>query len=87
MRDAFSLLSLFVASGEALQHYSARARLQTDNHNRLEFSAPRGLYETSRSTNENARNLRALSNRFTPPPGNPVGDGVGDSSGVAQTGV
>ena len=68
VRDAFSLLSLFVGSGEVLQHYSAGARLQTDNHNRLEFSAPRGLYEASRSTNENARNLRALSNRFTPPP-------------------
>ena len=67
VRDAFSLLSLFVGSGSALQHYSARARVQTDDHNSLEFSAPRGLYEGNRSTNENARTLRALSGRFAPP--------------------
>ena len=67
VQDAFSVLSLFVGSGEALQHYSARATLQTDNHNRLEFSAPRGLYEGRNATNENARTLRTLSNRFTPP--------------------
>ncbi len=67
VRDAFSLLSLFVGSGRALQHYSARAPLLTDNHNSLEFSAPRGLYGGSTSTNENARILRALSNQFTPP--------------------
>ena len=68
VRDAFSVLSLFVGSGTALQHYSARAPLQTDDRNSLEFSAPRGLYEASRSTNENASNLRALSNQFAPPP-------------------
>ena len=67
VRDAFSVLSLFVGSGTALQHYSAGAPIQTDDRNALEFSAPRGLYEAGRSTNENARNLRALSNRFTPP--------------------
>lgn len=67
VRDAFSVLSLFVGSGSALQHYSARAPVQTDDHNSLEFSAPRGLYEGSRSTNENARTLRALSDRFAPP--------------------
>ena len=67
VQDAFSVLSLFVGSGEALRHYSARAPLQTDNHNRLEFSAPRGLYEGRNATNENARTLRTLSNRFPPP--------------------
>ena len=67
VRDAFSVLSLFVGGGEALRHYSARAPLQTDDHNSLEFSAPRGLYAGNRSTNENARNLRALSNRFAAP--------------------
>ena len=67
VRDAFSLLSLFVGSGEDLQRYSAGAPLQTDDHNSLEFSAPRGLYEVSRSTNENARTLRALSQQGTPP--------------------
>ncbi len=68
VRDAFSVLSLFVGSGSALQHYSAGAPLQTDDHNALEFSAPRGLYTGGDSPNENARNLRALSDRFTPPP-------------------
>ena len=67
VRDAFSLLSLFVGSGRDLRHYAARAPVQTDDHNRLEFSAPRGLYEDDSSTNENARILRALSSRFTPP--------------------
>ena len=67
VRDAFSVLSLFVGSGGSLQHYSARAPVQTDDHNSLEFSAPRGLHEGSRSTNENARTLRALSDRFAPP--------------------
>ena len=68
VRDAFSLLSSFVGSGRALQHYSAGAPIQTDDRNALEFSAPRGLYEGSGATNENARNLRALASRFTPPP-------------------
>ena len=68
VRDPFSVLSLFVGSGRALEHYSAHAPLQTDNHNRLEFSALRGLYEGRSSTNENARGLRALANQFTPPP-------------------
>ncbi len=68
VRDPFSVLSLFVGSGRALEHYSAHAPLQTDNHNRLEFSAPRGLYKGRSSTNENARGLRALANQFTSPP-------------------
>ena len=68
VRDAFSLLSLFVASGRDLRHYSARAPVQTDDRNALEFSAPRGLYEDDSATNENARILRALSSRLTPPP-------------------
>ncbi len=67
VRDPFSVLSLFVGSGRDLEHYSARAPLQTDDRNRLEFSAPRELYGGIRSQNENARNLRALSNRLTPP--------------------
>ena len=67
VRDAFSVLSLFVGSGRALEHYSAGAPLQTDDHNSLEFSAPRGLYGGD-PTNENARTLRALANQFAPPP-------------------
>ena len=67
VRDAFSILSLFVGSGAALQHFSAGAPIQTDNHNSLEFSAPRGIYGRSNSPNENVRNLRALSGQFTPP--------------------
>jgi spermidine synthase len=67
VRDPFSVLSLFVGSGEALRRYSGRALLQTDDHNALEFSAPRGLYAGDRSTNENARALRTLADRFTRP--------------------
>ena len=67
VQDPFSLLSLWVGGGAALQHYSAGARIQTDNHNSLEFSAPRGIYGRSSAPNENVRNLRALSGQFPPP--------------------
>lgn len=44
-RNPFSLLSLFVAQGPALQRLSAGATVQTDDRTALEFSTPRGLYE------------------------------------------
>ena len=42
-RDPFSVLSLYVGDGNALRRYSAGARIQTDDRNTLEFSAPRSI--------------------------------------------
>ncbi len=64
-RDPFSVLSLFVASGEALQGYVADATIQSDDRNALEFSAPRGIYGLSDT--ENAGRLQALRDRTAPP--------------------
>lgn len=57
-RRPFSVVTLLVGDGPALQRYARGARLQTDDHAPLEFSAPRAIY--GRNRNENAGTLRRL---------------------------
>ena len=51
VRDDFAVLSLFVAEGQTLARYAARAPLQTDDWAGLEFSGPRSIF--GRQTNDN----------------------------------
>ena len=64
-RSPFALLSLFVAQGPALARWVGDARLQTDNHARLEFSGPRAI--VGRSRDDNAAALRDLARQAPPP--------------------
>lgn len=65
VRDSFGLLSLFVASGADLESYVAGARVQTDDHTSLEFSAPRSIY--GRSAGDALAALEALAVGATRP--------------------
>jgi len=65
VRNPFSLLSLFVAEGEALRAWTSGAPLQTDNRSALEFSGPRSIFGTARDDNASA--LRALAASTTKP--------------------
>jgi spermidine synthase len=58
VRDAFSVLSLFVAGPSAIGQYTSGAQLLTDDTMRLEFSAPRELH--SRRAGDNVGSLVAL---------------------------
>lgn len=50
VRDVFSLLSLVAGAGNLLQTYGAGARIQTDDHMPLEFSAPRHAFAPATPT-------------------------------------
>ena len=54
----FSVISMFVAQGEALKAWAGDAPLQTDDRSQLEFSGPRSIFGVSRD--DNATDLRAL---------------------------
>ena len=54
----FDLMSLYVGGPTELAAYAGRARIQTDDHTPLEYTAPRGIYAPS--SGENATALRAL---------------------------
>ena len=54
----FALLSLFVGGPGELARFGGGARIQTDDHTALEYSAPRGIY--GRSKEDNAAAIRAL---------------------------
>jgi spermidine synthase len=60
---SFDLASLFAGGPAELQRYGDSAVVQTDDHTRLEYSAPRGIY--GHSTGDNAAQIRALA---TAPP-------------------
>ena len=60
---SFDLASLFAGGSAELQRYGDSAVIQTDDHTRLEYSAPRGIY--GHSTGDNATQIRALA---TAPP-------------------
>ncbi|HEY6361838.1 MAG TPA: hypothetical protein VIX63_12075 [Vicinamibacterales bacterium] len=66
LRDPFSLLTLFVAQGDALQRYADGALVQSDDRLALEYSAPRAIY--SQFQDVNTERLRALAARAQPPP-------------------
>ena len=55
---SFDLASLFAGGPAELQRYGDSAIIQTDDHTRLEYSAPRGIY--GHSTGDNAAQIRAL---------------------------
>ena len=61
---AFALLSQFAGGPRELARYGDAARIQTDDHTALEYSAPRGIY--GRSREDNAAAIRALG--AEPPP-------------------
>jgi spermidine synthase len=61
---AFDLLSLFAGGPGELARYAAGARVQTDDHTALEYSAPRGIY--GRNGSENAAAIRALAGDAPP---------------------
>jgi spermidine synthase len=62
----FSLISLFVAQGDALKTWANGAPLQTDDRSQLEFSGPRSIFGGSRD--DNAAALRALAAASPKPP-------------------
>ena len=61
VRDPFSLLTTFVAGGDALRAYANGARVQTDDRLALEYSAPRAIY--GQFQEENIARLRELAAR------------------------
>lgn len=65
VRDPFSLLSLFGGTGDLLKAYGAPARIQTDDHMPLEFSAPRHAF--ARGTTADRPVLRELAATFARP--------------------
>jgi Flp pilus assembly protein TadD len=65
VRDAFSLLSLFIAGPAGLARYADGAAILTDDTMRLEFSAPRELH--NQRADDNVASLIALG-RDTPAP-------------------
>lgn len=68
VRDPFSVLSLHVGDGEALRLYSAGARIQTDDRNGLEFSAPRSIFGGNRIQRPDLDELHTLADRSPAPP-------------------
>jgi spermidine synthase len=65
VRSPFELLSLFAGGGEDLRAFAQGAAIQTDSRLALEFSAPRAIF--GRSSDENARDLRARAARARRP--------------------
>ena len=68
VRNPFSLLSLYVGGGSALREYTAGARIQTDDRNALEFSAPRSVLSGNRIRRPDLDELHSLAARFPAPP-------------------
>jgi spermidine synthase len=66
LRDPFSLLTMFVAQGDALRRYANGALVQSDDRLALEYSAPRAIY--SQFQEENTARLREVADRATSPP-------------------
>jgi spermidine synthase len=58
LRDPFSLLTLFIARGDALERYANGAAVQTDDRLALEYSAPRAIY--GRFQQSNVMRLRQI---------------------------
>ena len=67
VQDPFSVLSLYVGGGEVLQRYSAGARIQTDDRNALEFSAPRSILGGNRIRRPDLEELRSLAAPYPAP--------------------
>ncbi len=65
VREPFSLLSAFVASGQPLADYAAGAVIQSDNRVGLEFSGPRSIF--GQQSADNADTLRRIRATATPP--------------------
>ena len=63
VQDPFSVLSLHVGDGEALREYSEGARIQTDDRNALEFSAPRSVIGGNRIRRPDLNELRSIAAR------------------------
>jgi tetratricopeptide (TPR) repeat protein len=63
VQDPFSVLSLHVGDGEALREYSSGARIQTDDRNALEFSAPRSVIGGNRIRRPDLDELRSIAAR------------------------
>ena len=68
IQDPFSVLSLYVGGGHVLQQYSGGARIQTDDRNALEFSAPRSILGGNRIPQPDLDALRSLAARHPAPP-------------------
>ena len=68
VQDPFSVLSLYVGGGDALRQYSAGARIQTDDRNALEFSAPRSILGGDRIRRPDLDELRSLAAPYPAPP-------------------
>jgi spermidine synthase len=66
VKGPFSVISLFVADGDALQAWTNNAPLQTDDRSALEFSGPRSIFGTARD--DNATALRELAAKSPKPP-------------------
>ena len=66
VRNPLSVLSLYVAGGEALQRFAGDALVQTDDRLQLEYTAPRAVY--GRFQQANVARLRAVAASAPPPP-------------------
>ena len=66
VKGPFSIISLFVAEGDALKTWANNAPLQTDDRSALEFSGPRSIFGTARDDNASA--LRELAVTSPKPP-------------------
>ena len=66
LRRPFSVLSLFVAQGEALKAWANDAPLQSDDRLALEFSGPQSVFGAARD--DNAAVLRTLAAESPKPP-------------------
>ena len=66
VRNPLSVLSLYVAGGEALHRFAGDAVIQTDDRLQLEYTAPRAVY--GRFQQANVESLRAVAASAPPPP-------------------
>lgn len=66
VRNPLSVLSLYVAGGDALQRFAEGAVIQTDDRLQLEYTAPRAVY--GRFQQANVERLRAVAASASPPP-------------------
>ena len=66
VRNPLSVLSLYVAGGEALQRFAGDAAVQTDDRLQLEYTAPRAVY--GRFQQANVARLRAVAASAPTPP-------------------
>jgi spermidine synthase len=66
VRNPLSVLSLYVAGGEALTRFAGDAEIQTDDRLQLEYTAPRAVY--GRFQQANVENLLAMAASAPRPP-------------------